>query len=221
VRVSHGIPRWPPPAESPRRQQGLRLAYLGRITPSKGLHVLLEAVRRLRRPEIRVAIHGDIPPYGDIEDYAKRMRRVASRLPHVDWRGPYAHEALPDILGDADVVVVPSIWYENQPLVILEAFMARQPVVATDLGGMRELVHHERNGLVFPRGDAQALAACLTRLADEPRLLERLREGIAPVKGIEEHAAELEAVYRRVCASQPGCAEPAGEAAVAPRSHPS
>ena len=119
-------------------------------------------------------------------------------LPHVHWHGPYDHQALGQILAELDVVVVPSIWYENQPLVILEAFAARVPVVATDLGGMQELVRDRCNGLLFLRGDALALARCLEQLAQDRALLTRLRQGIQQVKGIEAHVRELETVYQQL-----------------------
>lgn len=200
--VPYGIPTRPLAGIKKTGGGTLRVAYLGRIIPAKGVHVLLEAAERLRRAQIQIDLHGDIPPYGDIDDYAKRMRRRAASNPGVRWHGAYDHDALSGILAEADVVVVPSIWYENQPFVMLEAFASGTPVVATDLGGMRELVQDGRNGLLFPRGDAQALAQCLEQLADDRPLLERLREGIGPVTGIETHARALESVYEGLLAHQ-------------------
>lgn len=207
--LPYGIPTQPLASERKRPSNMFRVAYFGRAIPAKGVHVLLEAARRLDPANIRIDIHGDVPPYGDVDGYAQRLRQQATRMPAVRWRGGYDHAALSGLLADTDVVVVPSIWYENEPLVILEAFASRTPVVATNLGGMRELVRDGENGLLFPRGDAEALAGCLTRLAGDPALLQRLRDGIGPVKDIETHAQEIERLYERLCSRQAdkaGCA---------------
>jgi len=97
-----------------------------------------------------------------------------------------------------DVVVVPSLWYENSPNVILEAFAHRTPVIVSDLGGMAELVEEGVNGLCFPPGEAASLATALRRLIEEPGLLARLRAGIKPVKTVAEEMTELQAIYRAV-----------------------
>jgi glycosyltransferase involved in cell wall biosynthesis len=88
--------------------------------------------------------------------------------------------------------VVPSIWYENSPYSILEAFAHGLPVIATDLGGMAELVRHEESGLLFRRGDAASLAQQLARLLREPSLLGLLRSGVPPVKASSEEIDEIE-----------------------------
>ena len=85
--------------------------------------------------------------------------------------------------------------YENAPGVVFEAFAAKVPVVATDLGGMSEFVRHEENGLLFGLEDAEDLARQLRRLAEEPGLLEKLRGRIGHVKTVEQYAEELEELY--------------------------
>jgi GT2 family glycosyltransferase len=98
-------------------------------------------------------------------------------------------------LADADVLVVPSVWIENAPFIIREAFAAGLPVVASDLGGMAEMVFHDRNGLLFPPGDAGALADQLSRLLHEDGLVERLRRGIERPMSIEQDALEMTRRY--------------------------
>jgi glycosyltransferase involved in cell wall biosynthesis len=82
--------------------------------------------------------------------------------------------------------------------VIREALQHGVPVVASDLGGMAEMVEHETSGLLFPPGDARALQRALRRLIDEPGLLDRLRAGIAPVRSLEEDAAWTRGEYARL-----------------------
>jgi glycosyltransferase involved in cell wall biosynthesis len=94
-------------------------------------------------------------------------------------------EELAAALTAHDVLAVPSRWYDNSPNVILEAFSAGLPVVAANHGGLAGMVRHDVDGLLFRPGDTQSLSAALQRLASDPALLERLREGICPPHGID------------------------------------
>jgi glycosyltransferase involved in cell wall biosynthesis len=104
------------------------------------------------------------------------------------------------VLSEIDVIVVPSLWYENAPLVIQEAFATKTPVITTNLGGMAEAVDHGINGLLFERGDVADLARQLRRIVNEPELLDGLRAHIPTVKTIDEEVTELEANYRDLIA---------------------
>ncbi len=98
-------------------------------------------------------------------------------------------------MGQADVLVVPSRWYENTPFVVLEAFAAGVPVLAADLGGLSEAVIDGHDGELFAAGDVQDLRARLERLAAQPDLLDRYRAAISRPKGMRDNAAEIEAIY--------------------------
>jgi glycosyltransferase involved in cell wall biosynthesis len=113
----------------------------------------------------------------------------------ITFAGTFPPEGIGAVLTEMEVLVVPSRWYENTPLVVYSAFAAGTPVVATNLGGLSEVVKHEENGMLFELEDAEGLAKQLRRLGGESGLLERLRAGIGPVKTVEENAAELEALY--------------------------
>ena len=95
-------------------------------------------------------------------------------------------------------MVVPSVWYENNPLVIQEAFAARVPVIAANLGGMAEFARDEVDGLLFAAGDSDDLAASLARFAEDPALRGRLAAGIPPVRDVNSEIAELETLYREL-----------------------
>jgi len=173
----------------------LRIGYIGQIAPHKGVHTLFEAVRRLPGAALEVTVYGDT---GRFPDYARRLRRLARRDSRLILAGLCDRMEVSQVLQGLDDVVVPSLWYENSPNTILEAFAHRTPVIASDLGGMAELVQHEKNGLLFTPGDAASLARQLRRLLDEPRLLSTLRSGIGPVKNTTQEMNELEGIYRAV-----------------------
>jgi glycosyltransferase involved in cell wall biosynthesis len=175
------------------RGPGLRVAYTGQIAEIKGLHVLFDAARRMPDAPISVRIYGDA---NRAPEYTARLRRLQQGDARLEFAGAYSRpEELTQILAETDVLVVPSVWYENSPNTILEAFVYRIPVIASNLGGMAELVQDGVNGLLFTPGSAADLARQLQRLLDEPDLLPALRRGIGPVKTLDEEVDELEALY--------------------------
>lgn len=173
----------------------LRVGYIGQIAPHKGAHTLFEAVQRLPGAALDVKVYGDATRF---PDYVRRLRRMTCRDSRLSLAGVYERTQVSRVLQGLDVVVVPSVWYENSPNVILEAFAHRTPVIASDLGGMAELVRHGENGLLFPPGDADCLAQQLRRLIEDPHILSDLRAGIGPVKSVAQEMDELTEIYRLV-----------------------
>jgi GT2 family glycosyltransferase/glycosyltransferase involved in cell wall biosynthesis len=171
----------------------LRVGYIGQIAWHKGVHVLFEAVRRMPHASLTVQAYGDTTPF---PQYTARLRRLTAKDGRLKLTGLYRRQEVSQVLRELDVIVVPSLWYENSPNAILEAFAHRTPVVASNLGGMAELVHDEENGLLFAPGDADDLARQLRRLLDDRRLLPTLRTGIGPVKSVTQEMDELEEIYR-------------------------
>jgi len=170
----------------------LRVGYMGQIEQHKGVHTLLQAVRKLPDVDLEVKVYGD-PDQAPA--YTRELCRIMGGDPRIGLKGTYSREEVSHVFHDLDVVVVPSIWYENSPNTILEAFAHRTPVVASALGGMAEMVQDGVNGLRFVPGDPASLAARLRQLVQDPGLLPRLRAGIGPVKSVAEEMAELLAIY--------------------------
>ncbi|MBN2491870.1 MAG: glycosyltransferase family 4 protein [Planctomycetes bacterium] len=177
----------------------LRVGYVGTLADYKGVHLLVDAARVLQRPDVAFRIHGDPEIF---PDYSQRLLAM-DRPANLTFEGPFRNDEAAGVLAGLDVLVVPSLWFENSPLTIHEAYLAGMPVVAAGHGGMAELVAEGVSGLHFPPGDARGLAAALRRLLEEPGLLERLRRGIPPVKEIARDAADMEERYRRLLA-RPG-----------------
>jgi glycosyltransferase involved in cell wall biosynthesis len=173
----------------------LRIGYLGQIVFLKGVHVLIEAVRSLIDIPLSLQIYGDESHF---PDYAAHLRRIAAGDERIEMAGVYPRHALSDILKEIDLLIVPSLWYENSPNVILEAFAHQTPVIASDLGGMAELVENGVNGLLFKVGDAEDLAKQLKKVVESPELLAAFQQEITPVRTVAEEMDELEAIYRDV-----------------------
>jgi glycosyltransferase involved in cell wall biosynthesis len=173
----------------------LRVGYLGQIAWHKGVHILAEALAKLPGLPIQLNVYGDLTHF---PEYAADLQKQAQRDPRLILAGTYPRGEISRVLQGLDVLVIPSLWYENSPNVILEAFAHRTPVISSNLGGMAELVDHDRNGLLFTPGDSEDLARQLRRLLDDPGLKERLRSGIQPIRSTAEELDELEDIYSRV-----------------------
>lgn len=174
----------------------IRFAYIGRIVPYKGIHLLIEAFKKLpEKASATLDIYGDLT---ELPTYVQELQGLAGSVSTIHFQGRFPRQEIGSVLSSVDVLILPSLWYENAPVVIAEAFAARTPVVATDLGGMAEIVRHEQNGLLFQRGSIDDLARQLERFVTEPDLLVRLRSSIGQVKSVEEEAFELEVIYQNI-----------------------
>jgi len=176
----------------------LRFGYIGTFIPSKGVHVLLEAFRSIKSQGAELRISGRFVPYhAGFEDYPDYLKSLGNE-DNVLWLGEYDNRDIAAILSEIDVLVVPSIWHENSPLTIHEAFMAGVPVMTSNIGGMAELVQDGSNGLLFQVGDSKDLAKKMQRVIDSPGLIKRLRKNIKPVIPIENHAFKIREMYRNL-----------------------
>jgi len=176
----------------------LHFAYVGGLAWQKGVHILVKAFNGLDPSRSRLSIYGNEQTF---PEYAQRLHALAES-PNITFHGEIDRKQLWLALADVDVLVVPSLWYETFSLVVQEAFTAKVPVIASDLGALREAVRHGVDGLLFPPGDPVALRRILLELVDTPSLLDELRENIEPVKTMLEHAVEMETLYARLGAQK-------------------
>jgi glycosyltransferase involved in cell wall biosynthesis/ubiquinone/menaquinone biosynthesis C-methylase UbiE len=174
----------------------LRIGYIGTIHSQKGLRVLLEAFAKLPRSDsVTLRVCGRLSSH---PNYAVETYGLTAGDPRVNFAGSFPNERMPAELAKMDVLVVPSTWYENTPLVIYSALAAGIPVVASNLGGMAEVVRHEENGLLFEPGDAEDLARQLQRLIEEPGLLAKLGENAGTQQTVEDSVDEMLDLYARL-----------------------
>jgi glycosyltransferase involved in cell wall biosynthesis len=172
-----------------RAGEQLVVGFFGSAYWHKGPQLLVEAAQ-LADADLRIEIHGEIP-----DRFAAQLRRMDARGV-VELGGHFHPGDLPDLLARTDVAAMPSMWWDCAPLMADECLAGRVPLVAPRMGGLAEVVRHERNGLLFDGLDARDLARQLDRLASEPGLLERLQTGIEPPRPFADYVDELEAYYR-------------------------
>ena len=180
----------------------VRVGFIGTVVPHKGLHVLLRAWARL--PEELTAKH-DLRLFGPLQhdpSYVKAIRALSEEV-GAPLRGALKAEEVAGALREIDVLVVPSVWYENSPLIILEALATRTPLVVSDLGGMAELVEPGRSGERFEVGNPDSLAEVLRGYLEEPERLGRLYPEDLEVRSVDLDAERLEHLYEQAKSAQP------------------
>jgi glycosyltransferase involved in cell wall biosynthesis len=169
------------------------LLYLGDVSVQKGVPVLFDALRRMpAAPPLVLA--GRVEPGID-----------ALAPPSATLLGPRPHEEVAALLASARAVVAPSVWPDPCPTVVLEAMASGRAVVASASGGIVDMVDDGVTGLLVPPGDADALAAALTRLVDDPRTLQAMGDaGRSAVAAFTTSAVvdRVEAAYRRAMAAR-------------------
>jgi glycosyltransferase involved in cell wall biosynthesis len=201
--LRQGLARVPllPPQKSPSTH--LRVGYIGQIAPHKGVKVLVEAFLKLAAnvgegangatKSVQLKLYGDTTQFPDF--YQDLRDKVKGQI---QFLGPFDNQKISQVYEEIDVLVVPSIWFENSPNVILEAFAHQTPVIASNLGGMAELVSDQKTGLLFAPNNAADLAEKLEKILDHPTLLSNLQKNIAPPATLETEMSELLHIYQSV-----------------------
>jgi glycosyltransferase involved in cell wall biosynthesis len=171
----------------------IRFGYIGNLTFHKGVHVLLRAFIELASPKSSLTI------FGSGEDaYLEKLIEIAGKT-RVDFRGTFLADELGKVFNQIDVLVIPSICYENYPFVISEAFASAVPVIASNLGGMAERIQSGNNGYLFRAGDYQDLLDKMKHILDDPTIINDMKEYIRLVTfvpNIEQEAYRYNRLYQ-------------------------
>ena len=182
---------------APRRTPRLPLRFgcVGSMMPHKGIHVAVEAFRAIAPEEATLDLWGN--PQADAR-YAGELRRVAPAS--VRFNTPFSDELKVEILSGLDALIVPSLGYESFGLAAREAMACGVPVIASRGSALVEIAGANRSGALFEPGDDRALSVLIRGLIDRPETLADWSRSLPPIKGMNEHAEEIEEVYARVLA---------------------
>ena len=146
----------------------------------------------IRECNIRVRI------YGSREELHSSLLELAEGDSRIQFLGPFDFEELPAIMKDISAVVIPSIYYEPYPLVMLIALAYGKPVIASRIGGIPEVVEDGVNGFLFQMGSFSELAKIMKQIALAPEIVEKLRRNIVSPRRVEEEALDYENIYNRL-----------------------
>jgi len=179
---------------APAAPAPVRLAFLGRLDPVKGIKVLIDALATLPDVELELDVFAVVQG-----EQARRRQETLLAQARADRRirflAPVDATEVVERLRAYDALLVPSQWLESGPLVVYEAFAAGIPVVGSALGGIAELVKNGETGLLIEPGSVSAWAEGIRRLVEEPGLLGKLRTTPKPVRTVTDAADEVSEVY--------------------------
>lgn len=160
----------------------IRFGFFGQMSPFKGVTVLIDAARQLEKLKID---NVTIEIFGDYSAQAPEFQKIVIEAldkagSNVIYHGSYDNADVNRLMRKVDAMIIPSIWWENSPVVIQEAFMNGLPVICSNIGGMAEKVTHGVNGLHFEVNSPMSLATTLAALAEDPSRLDILKKGVRP-----------------------------------------
>jgi len=165
----------------------IRFAFIGPVVSYKGIQVLLNAFDNIK--DATLDIYGPV-----INSKFKKFIKNKS----IKFKGKFNHQELVEIFSNIDILIVPSICMENSPLVVREAFATKTPVVASDIGGLSEMVQNGKTGLLFKVGDSRDLFEKIRYFIDNPSEIKRMSREIKSIKTIKENASEIDVIYRHL-----------------------
>lgn len=204
IYLDYGFDRSRMEGRTREASEAFTFGYIGTHIPAKGIHQLIEAFGKLKGDSI-LRIWGR-----DRGQDSRALREIVVSLPkdkqtRVEWMPEYKNQKIAiDVLSKTDVIVTPSIWVENSPLVIHEAQQARVPVITANTGGMGEYVEHGINGLLYEHRDVTDLAKQMQTLLDDPAYAKKLGQHGYPfskdgeIPCIDQHIIDLEDCYQKV-----------------------
>jgi glycosyltransferase involved in cell wall biosynthesis len=178
-----------------KKGDSVTFGYAGTVSFHKGLHVLLKAFSQIKNHSIKLKIYGSGPDL----NYTKNIKELSCKDSRIDLCGTFNEQQIGDVFSSMDVLIVPSLCYENYPLILHEALACNIPVVASNMGGMREKIQEWFNGFTFAGGDYMDLKTKLELIANHPEILNFLKKNIMKdmvIPRIEQEAYEYLDIYK-------------------------
>jgi glycosyltransferase involved in cell wall biosynthesis len=169
-----------------RKDEKITFLYCGGFSPHKGVHLLIKAFLDLNPLNAELKLYGlSSREY----EYFSHLQSIANQDKRVHFCGAYDEAQIGEVMCGADVLVLPSLCYENYPFILHEALSCIVPVVSSNIGGMAEKIKDSVNGFTFQVGDEKDLAAKMKLILDNPEILNGLKEKMkeyVPARSEEE-----------------------------------
>ncbi len=191
----------PPPFATPQadgtpasQDRPIRLHFMGYNNYYKGLDFFIHCLEELDPPTLNRLHVSVFALDGHVIEWM--FRRIEPRLAGLKFGYEYSYHDIPWMLGGKDLTVVPSVWWDNAPQTVFESFACGVPVLGANIGGIPDFVHDGVNGRLFLANDREDFKRVVRDIVARPWQLNDLRANVRPPKSIEEHAAEMEVIYR-------------------------
>ncbi len=179
-----------------RRSDKLRFGFIGTVHPSKGLHTAIAAFNKIRDSKAELNIYGQILRHSGFECYPRLLKKFCKNK-NILFKGKFDNSQVAKVFSEIDILLFLSIWQENSPLTIQEAFSSNAPIIASRIGGIPELIRDQVDGLLFEPGNSSDLYEKMKMFLDDANLIDKFKNKISPPKSIEENTQELEKVYKK------------------------
>ncbi len=173
-------------------KEKMMFGFIGNFAERKGVETLIKTFNMIKNEKVELKIYG----YNQNSIFSIKFRKKIKN-PRIKLMGEFNNVKEP--FSNIDILIFPSICLENCPLVLLEALIAKIPVIASNLASIPEFIIHEKNGLLFEAGNPYDLHEKVNRFIDDPILIERLsNKNVKNVKPIGEQAKEFEKIYENL-----------------------
>jgi glycosyltransferase involved in cell wall biosynthesis len=172
----------------------VKLIFIGRIGPVKGLHLLLEAIQDISEDKITLDIFGAV----NDEKYFETWKTKTEAKPNIRWKDLLPQKEVVSTMRQYHALVLPSTVGEMSPLVIQEAFAAGVPVIGSNVAGIAEQIKDRKNGLLFEFNNVLALKNVLLLVLDNPAILDELKENIVSPGSFEIVVDEMIQIYENL-----------------------
>lgn len=185
---------YPSSEKRENNNEKLSVAFLGRCEPVKGIEIIIDAVKQMNASDIEVHFFGS---GWEKNEYGRKM--LAKIKGDEKFKEPIrlTQEELPSALSVFDAVIIPSLWLETGPLTLFDAFNAGVPVIASNLGGLKDRIQHNYNGILFETGSVSALNEVLRNCIDTT-ILADLKSNVEPLNTMEQMALDMDGFYSSI-----------------------
>lgn len=186
-------------SEEPCRREGepVRIVFIGRLDPTKGLHFILDVLRKMPDLKLTLDVYGVVQGAAGIA-YREAMLSKLNGDPRIRFKESLPADAVVNRLREYDFILVPSMWLETGPMVVLEAFAARVPVLGWRIGGISELVRDGVDGILVDPFSVEGWMDLLRRVAEDRQLHAELRAGIRQPRRSMDVALDMKELYQRL-----------------------
>lgn len=186
--IQHGPDQVLVKKEAREKNKPYQIGYIGSLVEHKGIHILFEALARLPDIEIQCKI------YGSLNDsmYVKRLLKYAEHDSRIQFMGTFDPTKMLEVIHSIDILVMPAIWYENEPLVVKSALQAGVPVLCSDIGSLSDMVKHNETGWLVPFGDVHAWVNAIENVMEQ---FADFQMKLVYVKTMEENVNEIFSIY--------------------------
>lgn len=176
--------------------KNITIGFIGRLVPEKGLHILLDSLLLINNKEsIKLRVAGHINN-GYSQELFSKYKCFVGRY-EVDWLGWINNQELSYFFNSIDVLVVPSIWYDNTPSVLIEAIAHGCPVICSDVPSMTHIIKNDVNGLVFKINNSQDLALQIEKFSQSQSVIDKLSNKIETKHNLWNYGEFLSKIYQQ------------------------